>query len=164
MKSIAKFFDHLTISNQIIYILHITFCFFVISLIYIYLWLSVNNSINSKKSSNLIEYLTHLKKMYVIQENKKNDLNILNQYLKNWNETDTDMIDDLAERYHHLHQYQFALELHLISIKLKKNKNEILKTLNKIMLLHSEIGDQEAARKVFLKIQDAKNAEHIYIT
>ena len=74
------------------------------------------------------------------------------------------MIDDLAERYHHLHQYQFALELHLISIKLKKNKNEILKTLNKIMLLHSEIGDQEAARKVFLKIQDAKNAEHIYIT
>ena len=82
MKSIAKFFDHLTISNQIIYILHITFCFFVISLIYIYLWLSVNNSINSKKSSNLIEYLTHLKKMYVIQENKKNDLNILNQYLK----------------------------------------------------------------------------------
>lgn len=164
MKSIAKFCGHLILSNQVMYTLHIIFCLFVISLIYIYLWLLVNNSINSKKSSNLVEYLTRLKKMYVIQENKKNDLNILNQYLKNWNETNIDMIDDLAERYHNLHEYQPALELHLISLKLKKNKNEILKTLNKIMLLHSEIGDQEAARKVFLKIQDAKNTEHIYIT
>ena len=160
----TEFYGHLPINNQIIYILHIIFYIFVISLIYIYLWLLVNNSINSKKSSNLIEYVTRLKKIYVIQKNKKNDLNILNQYFKNWNETDTYMIDDLAERYHQLQHYQPALELHLISIKLKINKNEILKTLNKIMLLHSEIGDQEAARKVFLKIQDAKNAEHIYIT